>query len=262
MTSTLIINLRGTLASRKDKGTVRVIRIGTSGWTYKHWRNVFYPEGLNQRMWLEYYSERFDTVELNASFYRIPKSNVAEGWYRRTPEDFRFSVKVSRLITHVRRLVDCENELDWFFSAMEPLHAKTAVFLFQFPPSFYPDMRLLRDFMNKLPQGNRYVYEFRNPDAYSGSVPEMLAEQNASFCIHDLAGCETPTLVTSDLVYIRFHGHEGRYAGNYPDETLTEWADKIRVWKRQGKQVFAYFNNDLGGYAVRNAGTLLQLTGS
>jgi uncharacterized protein YecE (DUF72 family) len=213
-------------------------------------------------MWLEYYAEQFDTVELNASFYRIPKSTVAEGWCLRTPGNFRFSVKVSRLITHVRRLVDCENELNWFFSALKPLHTKTAAFLLQFPPSFSPDVRLLSEFMSMLPQGNRYVFEFRNPDAYGGLIPEMLAEGGASFCIHDLAGCETPSLVTSDLVYIRFHGSTGRYAGDYPDEALAEWAQKIRVWERQGKQVFAYFNNDLGGNAVKNAATLLQLTGS
>lgn len=233
-----------------------MIRIGTSGWTYQHWRGTFYPENLPQREWLEYYAEQFDTVELNASFYRIPKSGVSESWKRRTPDAFRFSVKMSRLITHVHRLEHCEEVMKWFFEALAPLSEKITAFLLQLPPSLCPEPPALRAFLEQLPPGSRYVFEFRNPDAYRGAIPEILSEHGAGFCIHDLTGLESPLLVTSNLVYVRFHGHRGRYAGSYPDELLYEWVKRIMVWTEQGRDVLCYFNNDIGGNAVHNAQTL------
>lgn len=238
-----------------------MIRIGTSGWSYRHWKGAFYPEGLNQKRWLQYYSERFDTVELNASFYRIPAASVARGWAERTPAGFRFAVKVSRLITHVRRLTECEDTLKWFFTAFEPLQGKIAAYLLQLPPSFVPTAERLDAFFSLLPAGSRYVVELRNREAYSGVIPELLGRRGITFCIHDLSGRETPLLATAPLVYLRFHGTSGRYAGSYPDSALELWAERIGAWAAEGRDVLAYFNNDIGGHAVRNAASLRSLLG-
>jgi uncharacterized protein YecE (DUF72 family) len=236
-----------------------MIRVGTSGWSYKHWKSVFYPEGIPQKKWLEYYADRFDTVELNASFYRIPSSRTTDGWRNRTPDGFVFSVKMSRLITHVHRLRDCEEQLRWFFEAMAPLREKTAVFLIQLPPSLEPDREGLEAFIRALPHGNRYAFEFRNRKSYSGAVVEVLAERGMGFCIHDIEGSPAPMTVTADFVYVRFHGYGGRYRGCYPDSVLKSWSERITSWASTGKDVYVYFNNDLGGNAVENAGTLIDL---
>jgi uncharacterized protein YecE (DUF72 family) len=235
-----------------------MIRIGTSGWTYKHWKGNLYPENLPQRRWLEYYTQHFATVELNASFYHIPKDSTARGWAERTPSDFRFSVKVSRLITHVHKLKGCEETVEWFFREIEPLRQKVAAFLFQLPPSFLPQPERLESFISLLPRTNRYVFELRNPDGYSGVIPKLLERFAVAFCIHDLHGIQTPHLVTSSLVYIRFHGTGGRYSGSYSDAELERWASRIRSWSDEGRDVLAYFNNDIGGFAVRNARTLVS----
>jgi uncharacterized protein YecE (DUF72 family) len=234
-----------------------MIRIGTSGWSYKHWKPVFYPERLPQRKWLEYYAERFDTVELNASFYRIPSPKTAEGWRNRTPDGFLFSVKMSRLITHVRRLHDCEEQLHWFFEAMAPLDKKISVFLIQLPPSLNPDREVLEPFIRGLPPGNRYAFEFRNRDAYGGAASEVLAGNGMGFCIHDLEGSPTPMTITADFVYVRFHGFSGRYSGSYPDSVLKTWSQRMSSWSAAGKDVYVYFNNDIGGSALTNARSLL-----
>jgi len=238
-----------------------MIRVGTSGWTYKHWKGDFYPEDVPQRRWLEYYTKHFSTVELNASFYRIPKAATARGWAGRTPAQFRFAVKASRLITHVHRLSGCEETLQWFFRNLEPLEEKVCAYLFQLPPSFSPQPELLESFLSLLPPVNRYVLELRNAECYAGPVPELLAKRGVGFCIHDLKGRETPEVVTSSLVYVRFHGPGGRYAGSYSDEALERWASRISSWSDQGRDVLAYFNNDVGGDAVRNARTLREKIG-
>ena len=234
-----------------------MIRIGTSGWTYRHWRGEFYPDDVPQRRWLEFYAERFDTVELNSSFYHIPKADTARSWAERTPPAFRFAVKVSRLITHVHKLEGCEEVVEWFFRELEPLRSKVCAYLFQLPPSFSPQPAQLESFLSLLQPDDRYVFELRNPESYEGAVPALLERYGAAFCIHDLSQRETPHLVTSTKVYVRFHGTGGRYSGGYSDEELEIWASRIRSWSEQGKEVLVYFNNDIGGHAVRNARTLL-----
>lgn len=236
-----------------------MIRIGTSGWTYKHWRGDFYPEKIPQKRWLEYYTEHFDTVELNASFYHIPKASTARGWAERTPQEFRFAVKVSRLITHVHKLDGCEDTLEWFFRELEPLRHKVCAYLLQLPPSFAPQPERLENFFSLLPHNNRYVLELRNPNCYSFTVSKLLERYGIGFCIHDLSGLETPHFVTSSLVYLRFHGTGDRYSGGYSDHELELWAFRIRSWSDYGNDVLVYFNNDIGGYAVRNAKTLYDI---
>jgi uncharacterized protein YecE (DUF72 family) len=165
-------------------------------------------------------------------------------------------VKASRLVTHVHKLSGCEETVGWFFRELEPLRDKVAAFLFQLPPSFLPQPDRLESFLSLLPQNNRYVFELRNPDGYSGAVPEVLERFGIAFCIHDLHGKETPHLVTSSLVYIRFHGTGGRYSGSYSDAELQRWASRIRSWSDEGREVLVYFNNDIGGFAIHNAKTL------
>ncbi|NIO86504.1 MAG: DUF72 domain-containing protein [Candidatus Aminicenantes bacterium] len=209
-------------------------------------------------MWLEYYAEHFNTVELNASFYHIPKNNVTMGWAQRTPRDFKFSVKVTRLITHVRKLQNCDDIIEWFFREMEPLRKKVLVYLLQLPPSFTPNPDHLKIFLNRLPQINRYVIEFRNESAFTGSLPDILTEKNIGFCIHDYPGIESPPVVTSDVVYVRFHGYGRQYAGSYPDDVLRDWSIKMKKWSDGGRTVLVYFNNDLEGSAISNALTLRE----
>ncbi len=236
-----------------------MIRIGTSGWSYRHWKGKFYPDNLSQRKWLEFYEARFNTVELNASFYRIPKRSIVEGWVQRTSPDFKFSVKVPRLITHVRKLSNCDDIVDWFFKNMEPLVKKVLVYLLQLPPSFTPTPDRLRNFILHLPRENRYVFEFRDESAFTGPLLNILSEHDIGFCIHDFPGIETPTVVTSDLVYVRLHGYSNLYAGSYPEDVLKEWAYKMKRWNDDGKTVLVYFNNDLEGNAISNAMTLRDL---
>lgn len=233
--------------------------IGTSGWNYKHWKDRFYPDDVAKKRWLEYYAEHFNTVELNASFYRIPKPETCEGWYTRTPETFRFAVKASRLLTHSKKLKDCDDIVAWFFDAIAPLEEKAPVVLFQFPRNFVPSADRLERFFALLPENYRYVFEFRNSECYEGEIPEALQEHNIGFCIHDFPEAETPHLVTSDTVYLRFHGYESKYAGSYPDEVLREWAQTLQQWEGEGKTSFVFFNNDAEANAVKNATSLSEM---
>ena len=152
------------------------VLLGTSGWSYDHWKERFYPQNLSRNKWFEYFTEQFDTVELNASFYRIPTVKITEGWKERSPDGFRFSVKVSRLITHVKKLKDCRKELEWFFSVFEPLKEKVCIYLLQLPPNLKVDIPRLEDFSKLLPSENNYAFEFRNPTWYSEEVYEFLSE--------------------------------------------------------------------------------------
>jgi uncharacterized protein YecE (DUF72 family) len=230
--------------------------IGTSGWTYKHWKERFYPKNLKQKEWLEYYAAKFRTVEINATFYHIPKVSTSEGWNNRTPLDFRFAVKVSRLITHVHKLHNCQDIVDWFFRSLKPLKQKVLAFLFQFPKSFCPSEEVLQSFIKQLPPLYRYIFEFRNQKAYSKDIIDLLKANCLGFCIHDFPQCEAPENITSEIVYLRFHGYGSQYGGSYPEDILEHWADKIMQWKNKGKIVLVYFNNDAEGFAVQNAFSL------
>jgi uncharacterized protein YecE (DUF72 family) len=165
------------------------------------------------------------------------------------------------MITHIKKLTNCEEPVEWFFRELEPLKGKISAFLFQLPPSFSPQPEHVSDFISQLPDGNRYVFELRNPAVYSGAVPEILSRYGVTFCIHDYPGRKTPHLATATLVYVRLHGTEGRYSGSYSDHDLSEWASRIRSWSEDGRDVLVYFNNDIGGHAIRNAAALLDAIG-
>lgn len=233
--------------------------LGTSGWTYDHWKGVFYPDTVPKKRWFEYYSSRFDTVELNASFYRIPTVKTALGWYNRSQANFRFAVKMSRLVSHVRRLKNCDRELEWFFSSMEPLKPKTSIILIQLPPNLRIDLKRLDEFSARLPSDQTFAFEFRNITWYSEETYALLREREHTFCIHDMAGLTTDKIITANTVYIRFHGYDSRYGGDYPDDRLCLWAEWIREQLKKGLTVFAYFNNDIGGFAVKNCLRLKEI---
>ncbi|MBI2852403.1 MAG: DUF72 domain-containing protein [Chloroflexi bacterium] len=231
--------------------------IGTSGWHYDHWRGVFYPADLGRAKWLEFYSQRFDTAELNNTFYRLPSEKAFAGWRESSPPGFVFSLKVSRFITHIKRCRDVAVPVDNFIERARLLGEKRGPLLYQLPPNMKRDDRRLEEFLEILPGGVSHVFEFRHDSWLDDAVLAILRRYNAGFCIYDLPGFTTPVTATADFAYIRFHGSQLLYGSCYSDDELNEWARKIRTL-RTGV-VYAYFNNDAEGFAVRNALTLRHL---
>lgn len=230
--------------------------IGTSGWHYDDWRTIFYPEKLPKSKWLEFYSGHFPTVELNNTFYRLPSEKAVDNWYNFAPDDFTFSVKVSRYITHIKRLQDTGEALTNFMSRMKSLSDKLGPLLYQLPPGLHRDDTLLDSFLTGLPHEYRHVIEFRHKSWLTEEVYEILRKHRAGFCVFDMPELSCPLLATADFAYIRFHGRDSLYSSCYTDEELAEWAGRISNLSTDLKSVFIYFNNDIGGYALRNATTL------
>jgi uncharacterized protein YecE (DUF72 family) len=235
------------------------IHIGTSGWHYNHWKDRFYPAGLAKNKWFEYYAEHFETVELNNTFYQLPKEQSLQRWYELAPKDFVYSVKANRFITHIKRLKDSADELERFRQRIGILKEKRGPVLYQLPPSMRKDLGLLKDFMELLSKNEMSVFEFRHESWFSQDCYELLEQFNTGFCIHDLRGMKVPRVVTSDVIYIRFHGPAGRYAGNYSKSALQNWAEWINGNLKGKSAIFAYFNNDYNAYAIYNAKKLREL---
>lgn len=236
------------------------IRIGTSGWNYKHWIGVLYPEGLAQKRWFERYQEVFDTVEINATFYRLPDPKVFEGWRNKARPGFLYAVKVWRVITHRRRLKGVEDAWAQFVERVRLLGHRLGPLLLQLPPGLKQDLPLLRDFLALVPSDLFLAVEFRNTSWYAEEVYTLLRDHGAAFCIHDHPRIPCPRVVTADWTYIRFHGKGRLYSGAYEEADLKEWAAFIRGLSGV-RRVFAYFNNDFEGHAVRNALQLRELLG-
>jgi uncharacterized protein YecE (DUF72 family) len=236
--------------------------IGTSGWHYKHWLGNFYPAGLPSSRMLAHYIEKFETVELNNSFYKLPAQTALLTWRDSTPSHFHFAVKGSRFLTHMKKLNNAEQGLDRFLSAVEVLGPKLGPILFQLPPNWQLDFDRLASFLAILPRYHRYVFEFRNSTWNTPQIYELLAQHNVGYCIFDLAGYLSPIQVTADFAYIRLHGPGGKYQGSYSDTALAEWAEKIGVWMKKLKAIYVYFDNDDSGYAPRDALRLKYLISS
>lgn len=238
-----------------------MIHIGTSGYNYPHWWNgTFYPSDLPQKKWLEFYTTYFDTVELNVSFYRLPKKEVFESWYKRTPKKFVFAVKGSRFITHIKRLKDCREPLTLFFDHASGLKEKLGVVLWQLPPRFRFQKERLEEFsvlLSTLPRAKNYrhAFEFRDESWSCHEAFRVLEEFGFIFCIAHGSSFPLIERITSDVVYLRLHGGEW-HGSNYSDKELRQWTEKIQNWRKKRKAVFAYFNNDAYGFAVKNALTL------
>ncbi|MFO7582894.1 DUF72 domain-containing protein [Guyparkeria sp.] len=238
------------------------VRIGTSGWNYPHWKEAFYPHGLPASEWLAYYAERFSTVEINATFYRLPEASTLEAWRDAVPESFRFAVKASRYITHMKKLKDPERSTGRFFEAIDRLGDRLGPVLFQLPPRWHADLDRLAGFLKALPAGYRYVFEFRDESWWTDEVAALLRKHEAAFCIFDLDRRTTPLTTTADFVYLRWHGADGAYRGRYGHAALDEWACAIDGWQRERKSVYGYFDNDAEAQAPRDAARLRELLAS
>jgi uncharacterized protein YecE (DUF72 family) len=239
----------------------RAHRIGCSGWNYDSWRHgVFYPPRCPARLWLEYYARHFDTVEVNATFYRLPTEKAVQGWVDQTPDDFVLTIKMSRYVTHVKRLRELGPSLELFYSRIEPLvrSPKLGPVLWQLPPTFKRDDDRLAGALSQLPPG-RHAFEFRHPSWFEPNVLELLRAHEVALVIGDrpeVQSFQTHDL-TADWTFVRFHsGTRGR-RGNYSESELREWADRIRSWPV--RESFIYFNNDWEGFAPANAKRLQEL---
>lgn len=236
------------------------IRIGTSGWSYPQWRGGFYPRGLAAGHWLAHYATVFPTVELNASFYRLPSPEQFAKWAAQVPDGFLFSVKASRQITHLHRLNDCHALLRHFFHAARALGGKLGPVLYQLPPTLKRDAGLLEAFTAALPRKISSVIEFRHASWFRDETFAILEKNRVSLCVSDFPGSTAPLRVTAPPAYLRFHGGR-RYRENYPPAALQKTAQQLHAWSRAGIASFTYFNNTAAGRAARNAGTLRLLTG-
>jgi len=237
------------------------LRIGCSGFLYDHWRGNFYPEDLSKNHWLEYYSRHFSTVELNVTFHRLPERETVAKWYLTTPKDFVFSLKGSRFVTHVKKLKDCSEPIEAFFSRASVLKEKLGVILWQFPPTFNLDIDRFKEFLETIkPYNIKYAFEFRNKTWLNKKIYSLLEKQNAALCVADYPDYLNNLPVTADFIYIRRHGKEGNYASLYSTESLKEDAKFIKASSKTKKDLFIYFNNDAFGYAPKNAEELITLT--
>jgi uncharacterized protein YecE (DUF72 family) len=236
----------------RDQYFSPAIHVGCSGWQYKHWRGDFYPAELPQSRWLEYYAERFDTVEINNTFYRLPDASTFAEWGRRAPPGFVYAVKASRYLTHMKKLKDPEEPLQRFFTRAKRLEHAFGPVLYQLPPNMRVNLERLDTFLKALPRTRRHAIEFREPSWYVDEVFERLERHNVALCLHDMKGSATGRIPIGPFVYVRFHGPQ-KYSGRYPDDVLEEWATWLADRARGGRAIYAYFNNDAGGHAPRDA---------
>lgn len=237
------------------------VYIGTSGWHYKHWRGIFYPEKLPASKMLDYYSERFRTVEINSSFYRLPLESGLDNWRDCTPKDFHFAVKGSRFLTHMKKLKDPAPGVEKFFERVDRLERKLGPVIFQLPPWWEVNAERLEEFLRALPPRRRYAFELRNETWRTEQIYKILRRHNAAFCIFEIAGVFSGLEITANFTYVRLHGPGGAYQGSYTEQTLREWAERMGEWRKQMRAVYVYFDNDQAAYAVENALTLQRMVG-
>jgi uncharacterized protein YecE (DUF72 family) len=241
--------------------TVSNIHVGCSGWVYKHWRGILYPEGLPQRCWFQRYAEEFDTVEINNSFYHLPKPETFDKWRKQAPDGFCYAVKANRFITQAKKLKDPEEPLERFLKPTRRLKEHLGPILFQLPPSMRINLERLESFLKILPRRLTSVFEFREKSWYSEEVLTLLDRHGAGFVAHDMKGVASPRWASGEAAYVRFHGAGGKYWGRYSDEALLEWTDWIIEQARSGRSVWCYFNNDIHGHAIEDARTLKSMVG-
>lgn len=242
-----------------------MIYIGTSGWMYSDWHKL-YPKNLAKENYLFYFGKNFQTVEINSSFYHLPKKETFEKWARETPHTFVFSVKLSRYITHIKRLKNVEALLALFLENAEGLGKKIGPVLAQFPPNFKKDLERVENFLeiaSVLNPNVQWAFEFRHPSWFE-NIKELLdifSEYNAALVFADSKQYPYPKdePVTADFIYLRFHGPEELFASRYSCKKLESWAEKIQKWEKEGKNIYAYFNNDIKGYAIDDASKLKKL---
>jgi uncharacterized protein YecE (DUF72 family) len=235
------------------------LRVGTSGWNYRHWRGLFYPADLPAKRWLGYYAQHFDTVEINATFYRLPSQAAVAAWREAAPPGFIYAWKASQYITHAKKLLDPAEPLARVYAPMAALGGTMGPVLLQLPPQlrFNPDR--LAQFLLQLPTGHRHTMEFRDPGWYVDATFELLAKHDVALCLSDHRAAPAPWVRTASFVYIRGHGPAGDYRGAYSDEALATWTAQISAWRALGCDAYAYFDNDIGGAAPFDAHRLRAL---
>ncbi len=232
----------------------KTVRVGCSGWSYDHWLGVFYPIGMKKKEYFNFYSKFFDTVEVNSTFYRLPFMNYVKSWVRKAPEGFLFAVKMHRKVTHVKRLVDVEEDCKVFLERIKPLKENGCLgpVLVQLPPSLHRNIDLLERFLSILPLDEyRFAVEFRHKSWLWSETFKTLRDWKVAFCIVSAPRLPEVTEVTADFSYIRLHGKKKWYNYNYSVKELSVWSERIRGM--DADEVFVYFNNDVKGYAVKNA---------
>ena len=239
------------------------IHIGTSGWSYGHWEHVLYPPGLPAQRRLGEYVQRFETVELNSSFYRWPRSSAFASWRRRLPDGFLMSVKAPRGLTHAKKLYAPEVWTQRISESWHELGSRRAVLLVQLAPSQQRDDARLDYFLSRLPWWVQTAVEFRHPSWVDDAVFDLLQRHGAAYCVMSGAGLPCVLRATAPFVYVRMHGPDQHhlYGGSYSDDDMRWWSDRLLEWEASGKDAFVYFNNDGGGHAVHNAATLQRMLG-
>ncbi len=235
--------------------------IGTSGWVYRHWLDIFYPKRLPAEAQLPFFARHFPTVEVNFSFYRLPERSVFETWRRQTPPGYLFAVKGSRYLTHMKKLKEPEEPLERLMERATGLEEKLGPILFQFPHTWRANVPRLRDFLVALrpyaPQ--RFAFEFRHQSWLTAEVYDLLERARVALCLPVHPDLPLDPRLTADWTYIRFHA--GLHGIGYGDDELRFWADHIASCRGRGATVYAYFNNDVEGHALRDARTLIDLLG-
>lgn len=237
------------------------VQVGTSGWHRPHWRGPFYPTEADPDTWLSRYAERFACVEIDESFHRLPAAETIKQWCAVTPAHFRFAVRAPRSITHTRKLRNCDEAIGRVLRLTDALGEKAGPVLFQLPPRWSVNPRRLDDFLALLPAAGRHAFEFRDPSWHVDEIYAVLEAHGAAFCVYDLAGFTAPLKATAGFVYVRLHG-AGResHGGSYAGPTLRTWSGRIKRWsKREGRDVYVFFDNDESAHAPRNAGRLCAL---
>ena len=240
------------------------IRVGCSGWQYRHWRGAFYPVGLRQAQWFQFYARQFDTVEINNSFYRLPEAETFARWREQAPPQFLYAVKASRFLTHMKKLKEPEDPLDRFFANARELGRQLGPVLYQLPPRWPLNLERFEHFLDALDRQTnalreagfkgrlRHAVEFREPSWYDQRVYARLQRHRVALCLHDMQGSASARSIVGPFVYVRFHGR-AKYEGRYDDAYLDEWGEWLAERVSNGMDVFAYFNNDVGGHAPRDA---------
>lgn len=248
------------------------VYIGTSGWQYGHWRGIFYPENLPTKDWLNFYSQEFQTAEINSSFYHLPREATFKNWAIKTPDNFLFAIKVWRRITHLKKLNNIQEDFKIFFERAMTLAEKLGPLLFQFPPNFHATeenikrLKSLGRFIRKHSglhsrkfTERHYAFEFRHQSWFNEKIYRILKNYNLALCWADTPYYPYQEEITADYVYIRLHGHTKLYASKYTSSQLLDYAQKIKKLNRQNKTVYLYFDNDYHGYAIENARELKRL---
>ena len=231
----------------------KIIRIGCSGWQYAHWRGDFYPAELPTSRWFAHYALTFDTVEINNSFYRLPPAETFAKWREQAPKHFLYAVKASRFLTHMKKLKDPEDPLFRFFDNATQLGPHLGPVLYQLPPNFPINLERFEIFLRALPRRHRHTVEFRDTSWYDDRVFALLEKYKVALCLHDMQGSATERIAVGPFIYVRFHHGTRKYGGRYSDERLESWGAWLAQRAASGMEVFAYFNNDTGGHAPRDA---------